>query len=292
MSLLRFPFGGPRTPEPLPVVDGVPCRPYRTGEHAATISAMLLRRLIVAAVAAAVLSIGLPFVVTLLTVGTAASSADVPVIARIAGSPLAFACYLLVVDYLLVRGRLARTLSILTWTRRRSLSELREATGLRRATDRAAARDWLARNPHGADEPETVAASRVRLQVLAGDLDGARQTVGRLPREDPEQRLRAGVLEAGVNLAAGQPFDAEELRAQVDQVADGDRRAGLAVEVASVIAQGRFTCQGDHIEAMARAFDQVEGRDAGLLLRAYWLPIILLVLVTAAVLAFVVPVPT
>ncbi len=292
MSLLRLPFGGPRTPEPLPVVDGVPCRPYRSGEYAATISAMLLRRLIAAAVAAAALSYAIPLVVTWLTVGTAASASDVPVVARIAGSPLAFACYLLVVDYLLVRGRLSRTMAILTWTQRRNLEELRAATGLRRANDRAAARDWLARNPAGDMETGVLAASRARLQLLIGDLDGARQTVADLRRAHPDQLLQVSTLEAAVDLAAGQPFDAAELRADVDRVADADLRAELAAEVAARIAEGRFTCQGDHLDAMAWAFDRVDGRDAGVLRRAYWLPIILLVLVTAGVLAFLLPVPS
>jgi hypothetical protein len=230
-------------------------------------------------------------VIIWITVGTAASSSDVPAIARVAGSPLAFACYLLGVDYLLVRGRLSRTLSILTWSQRRSLAELRAATGLRRATDRAGAGDWLARNPAGAREPEATAASRVLLQVLTDDLEGARETVQRLRRDHPGLEPEAGLLEATVDLAGGQPFDAGALRAAVDAVADAERRAVLAAEAAERIAEARFTCLGDHLDAMAWAFERVGRRDAGLLLRTYWLPIILLVLVTAGVLAFVLPVP-
>ncbi len=286
----RFPFGGPRTPPPLPVVDGVPCRPYRTGEHAATISAMLLRRLILAAVVAAVVSFLLPLIITVVTVGAAQTPEAVPGIARVAGSPIAFACYLLGVDYLLVRGRLARTLSILTWTQRQNLAEFQEATGLRRATDRAAARAWLETHPGDTDEPAAVTANRVPLQVLVGELDGARATVARLPRGDAEGRLRAGILEAMVDLASGKPFDADALRTQVDGIDDPERRAALAAEVASLIAQGRFTCLGDHLDAMAWAFPYVGQRDAGLLLRAYWLPIVVLVLVTAFVIAFLLPV--
>lgn len=288
---LRFPFGGPKTPASLPVVDGVPCRPYRPGEHAATISAMLLRRLILAAVMGAALSFLVPLVITSLTVGTAASTADIPTIARMAGSPLAFACYLLAVDYLLVRGRLSRTLSILTWIGRRHLAELRDATGIRRETDRVAARDWLARNPAGDRESAAVAAIRVRLQVLIGDLEGARQTVEQLRRAHPDHELQAGILEATVDLAGGQPFDADELRAQADRVPDADQRAALAAEVAARVAEGRFTCQGNHLEAMAWAFDRVGARDSGLLVRAYWAPIVVLVLLTVAVLAFLLPVP-
>jgi hypothetical protein len=230
-------------------------------------------------------------VITALTVGTAASASDIPAIARIAGSPLAFACYLLATDFLLVRGRLSRALSILTWIGRRHQAELRETTGIGRETDRLAARDWLARNPAGEAEPEAIATVRVRLQVLTEDLDGARETVERLRRDHPDRDLQAGILEASVDLAGGQPFDADALRSQVDRVADAEQRAELAAEVAARIAEGRFTCQGNHLEAMAWAFDRVGARDSGLLLRGYWAPIIVLVLVTVAVLAFLLPVP-
>ena len=107
--MLRFPWwGAPRSPAPLPVVDGMPCRPYRSGEHAATMSAMLLRRLVLAALVAAALSLLLPVIVTIATVGGASTTAEVPEVARALGSPIVFALILLVVDYLLVRGRLAR----------------------------------------------------------------------------------------------------------------------------------------------------------------------------------------
>jgi hypothetical protein len=286
---VRFPFGGPRTPEPLPVVDGIPCRPYRTGEHAATISAMLLRRLIAAAIIAAAISLVLPFVITLVTVGGAASSDAVPAAARVAGSPLAFAIYLLLVDALLVRGRLSRTLSVLSWIAQRGSAELRQTTGLRRATDRAGARRWLAAHPEMDGEPDAVSAARIELSVALADPAGARVALEHLPRETPEQTLRADLLQATVDLAAGQPFGAEALRAQVEGISDPELRADLAARVAARVAEGRFTCQGDHLAAMAWCFGYVGRRDAGLLLRAYWMPIGILVLVTAFALAFLLP---
>ncbi len=287
---VRFPFGGPRTPEPLPVVDGIPCRPYRAGEHAATISAMLLRRLIAAAFVAAALSLLAPFIITLVVAGGAASSDAVPGVARVAGSPLAFAVYLLVVDALLVRGRLSRALAILSWIGRRSAMQLQQATGLRRATDRSGARRWLAANPVAAGEAEAISEVRIELSMLLGDLPGARSAVANLRRDTPEQALRADIGQATIDLAAGQPFDAEALRGQVDAISDPELRADMAARVAALVAQGRFTCQGDHLEAMAWCVPYVGRRDAGLLLRGYWMPIGLLVLITAFALAFLFPV--
>ncbi len=286
---LRFPFRGPQAPEPPPVVDGVPCRPYRTGEHAATISAMLLRRLIAAAIVAAAISLVLPFVITLATVGGAASADAIPAAARVAGSPLAFAIYLLLVDALLVRGRLSRSLSVLSWIAQRSSAELRQTTGLRRATERAGARRWLAAHPGTDGEPDRVSAVRVELSVALGDPAGARAALDHLRRETPEQALRADLLLAMVDLAAGRPFDAEVLRGQVEGIADPELRADLAARVASRIAEGRFTCQGDHLAAMAWGFPYVGRRDRGLLLRAYWMPLGVLVLITAFALAFLLP---
>jgi len=289
--MLRFPWwGAPRSPAPLPVVDGTPCRPYRSGEHAATMSAMLLRRLVLAALVAAALSLLLPVIVTIATVGGASTTAEVPEVARALGSPIVFALILLVVDYLLVRGRLARALAILTWAGRQSAEDLRRVTGMRRTNDRAAARRWLAGHPETDGEPAEVAAWRVYLLVLTDELAAARSTLARLPRATPLDEVRAGTLEASIDLAAGQAFDAGALRSGVERLGNRDQRATLAVEVGALVAQGRYTCQGDHLSAVLWAAPYVGERSAGVLLRGYWLPIAGLVLVTSVVLSLLFPV--
>jgi hypothetical protein len=251
---------------------------------------MLLRRLVAAAVAAAVLSVLLPLAITLVVQGDATSPDEVPAAARAAGSPLVFALILLAVDFLLVRGRLSGAVSMLTWAGRHDAAAIVAVTGLRRPTDRAAARLWLADHPRHDPEAPEVARIRSHLQVLVGDLAGARSTTVALPRGTPADAAWAGVTEASTDLAAGQPFDARALRAAVEALPDGEERARLAAEVAALVAQGRFTCLGDHLAALDWARPLVGRRDAGVIVRGYWLPISVLVIVTALVLSFVFPI--
>jgi hypothetical protein len=284
---LRSFFAGPPSAPREAVVDGVPCRPYRIGEHAATLSRMLLTRLIISAAVAALLTVMIPLALAL--VGGGNPSATAIAIAHWTGSPIAFAVVLLGVDYLLIRGRLSRAISMLTWAGRMDAEQLRATTGIRRPTDRLAAAAWLGEHPDASTDDPAMAASRVHLQVLIGDLAGARSTVAGLPRGTTQQLALADLLGAQVDVAAGQPFDAGQLRTNVKAITEPDQRAMSAVEAAALIAQARWTCDGDHLAPLQWAAMFVERRDRNTLLKGYWIPITVMALITSLVLAFVFP---
>ena len=241
-------------------VDGAPCRPYKAGQHARALSRMLLWRLLASAVIAGIVTPTLAILVGLLVVRDGAVPADsLPL--RVIGSPVALGVTLLAVDYLLVRGRLARTLSMLIWAGKKALVELRATTGVTRPTD----------------------------HVVAGDLDAARASVASLPDLSSGDALLKAVLGAQIELAAGQPFDADDLRARVERERDPETRAYMAVEVAALIAQARWTCGGDHLSPVDWAARYVAERDRGTLLRGYWLPLSALAIVSSLVLGIVFP---
>ena len=269
-------------------VDGVPCRPYQVGEHARALSRMLLWRLLASAVIAGIATPSIGIVLALLLARDGGAPPDALPL-RLISSPLALGLILLAVDYLLVRGRLARTLSTLIWAGRRALVDLRATTGVTRPADRAAAATWLAEHPVPLDEDPATTASRVHLQVVVGDLDGARASVASLPDLSSADALLKAVLGAQVALAGGQPFAADDLRARVEQEADPETRAYMAVEVAALIAQARWTCRGDHLTPVDWAAPFVAGRDRGTLLRGYWLPVTALAVVSSIVLGIVFP---
>jgi hypothetical protein len=273
---------------PSAAADGVPCRRYRAGDHASALSRMLIWRLVLSAVIAGIVTPTLAIVVALLGVGGGSVPADA-LPTRLIGSPVALGLILMGTDYLLVRGRLSRTLSMLIWAGKRRLAELRAATGVSRPAHRGAAERWLAAHPRLSDEPPAVTASRVHLQVVAGDLDGARASVASLPDLSARDALLKAVLFAQVDLAAGRPFDAADLRARVDHEPDPETRAYMAVEVAALIAQARWTCRGDHLRATDWAAPYVAGRDRGTLLRGYWLPISVLAILSSLALWIVFP---
>jgi hypothetical protein len=271
-----------------PAADGLPCRPYQPGQHARALSRMLIWRLVASAVIAGILTPTLAIVAALLFASGGSLPAD-SLLLRVIGSPVVLGLILLGVDYLLVRGRLARTLSTLIWAGKRALVDLRATTGVTRPGDRRAAEQWLAAHPKPVDEPPSVSASRAHLQVVAGDLDGARATVAWLPDLSGSGALLKAVLAAQVELAAGQPFDADDLRSRVEREPDPETRAYMAVEVAALIAQARWTCGGDHLSPVDWAVPFVAARDRGTLLRGYWLPVTALAIVSSLVLWFVFP---
>lgn len=272
---------------PIAAVDGVPCRPYQVGQHASALSRMLLWRLLVSAVIAGILAPTISFLVALLLLRDRPSDDLGPL--RQIGSPLLLGLILLVVDYLLIRGRLSRTLSVLVWAGRRGLSDIRATTGVANPNRRSAAAEWLAAHPKPLQEDPVVTASRVHLQVVVGDLDGARASVESLPDLSHSDALLKAVLGAQVALAAGRPFDAADLRARVDAVRDQELRAYMSAEVGALIAQARWTCGGDHLGPVDWAGPYVAGRDQGTLLRSYWLPVTGLTFLASLLLGVVFP---
>ena len=275
---------------PLPgaAADGVPCRPYQTGQHAAALSRMVLWRLVASAVIAGILTPTIYLVVALLFLRDSATPSE-PGPISVIGSPVALGLILVAVDYLLIRGRLARTLSTLIWAGKRALAELRATTGVTRPADRAVAAQWLAAHPKPLEEDPAVTASRVHLQVVVEDLDGARASVASLPDLNDSDALLKAVLGAQVDLAEGQPFEANDLRARVERERDPETRAYMAVEVAALIAQARWTCGGDHLAPVDWAAPYVGGRDRGTLLRGYWLPVTGLIVFVSLLLGIIFP---
>lgn len=269
------------------VLDGVPCRPYKAGQHAGVVSRTLLSRLVVAALLAAGLSVVLPVLVVLVTIGPQATGNPTPALARWLGSPIAFAVMILVIDYLLIRGRLAPAISLLTWAGRRDLADLHAATGLIRVADRPAAERWLAEHPDPSGDDAQLLGWRAHLQIIAAHYPAAEATIRAIPAGSAEDRARLAALRAQLALAQGLPFDAADLQYQVAALSDGDARAALAAEVAALIAQARWTCGGDHLGAVGWAIPYVAGRDRGTLLRGYWLPMGVIAIVTTAVLTLI-----
>lgn len=268
------------------VLDGVPCRPYQAGQHSGAVSRLLLTRLVISAVLAAGLSVVLPALVVLVAVGPH-TGGRTPDLARWLGSPLAFGAMILLIDYLLVRGRLAQATSLLNWAGRRDLADLHAATGLLRVADRRTAERWLAEHPDPSGESAQLLGWRAHLQIIAGDYPAADATIRAIPAGSAEDAARLDALRAQLVLAQGLPFDADNLRHEVAALPDGDSRAALAAEVAALIAQARWTCGGDHLGAVDWAIPFVAGRDQGTLLRGYWLPMGAMALVTTTVLTLI-----
>jgi hypothetical protein len=264
-----------------PVIDGVPCQSYHAGQHGAAISRMLLRRLLIAAILAALLSVLVPLAITLMS--PRVSYGEVPELARWAASPLALAVMLLAIDFLLIRGRLAPAISLLTWAGRKDLADLRAATGLTRATDREAMARWLADHPDPSVDSPELQGWRAHLQIVLGEFPAAEATIRAISAATAEDALRLDALRAQLALAQGLPFDAGDLQRQVAALPDGETRARQAAEVAAHIAQARWTCNGDHLGAIAWAVPYAGGRDRGTLLGGYWLPIGGLMLLTSLV---------
>ena len=104
--------------------------PCQIGQHAAALSRMVLWRLVLSAVIAGILTPTLSIIVALALMG-ASSSNPAGLLGRILGSPVLLGIVLVGVDYLLVRGRLARAISILIWAGKRDAAQLRATTGLR-----------------------------------------------------------------------------------------------------------------------------------------------------------------
>ena len=278
---------GEGSARPNAAVDGVPCRPYQVGQHASALSRMLLWRLLASGVIAGVLAPTISLLVALLMLRGRPPDDLGPL--RQIGSPLLLGLILLVVDYLLIRGRLSRTLSVLVWAGRRGLSDLRATTGVANPASRSGAAEWLAAHPKPPEEDPAVTASRAHLQVVVGDLDGARASVESLPDLSHSEALLKAVLGAQVDLAAGRPFDAADLRARVEAIPDQGLRAYMSAEVAALIAQARWTCGGDHLGTVDWAGPYVARRDRGTLLRSYWLPVTGLTLLVSLLLGVVFP---
>lgn len=285
MRLFGLPGRRPAIPRQR-VLDGVPCRPYVAGQHASAVSRMLLTRLVVAAIIAAGLSVVLPVLVVLVAIGPH-TGGRTPDLARWLGSPLAFGAMILVLDYLLIRGRLATAISLLNWAGRRDLADLHAATGLLRVADRRTAERWLAEHPDPSGESPQARGWRAHLQIIAADYAAAHATIRALRAASTEDAVRLDALQAQLALAQGIPFDADDLRRQVAALPDGEVRAILAAQVAALIAQARWTCGGDHLGAVDWAIPLVGGRDRGTLLRGYWLPMGAMAIVTTAVLTLI-----
>jgi hypothetical protein len=272
------------------VLDGVPCRPYRVGEHAGALSRMLLWRLVISAVVAALVSAAVPLVVVVLILGVQAPTpADVPEVAKWLGSPIGFGLVFLVVDFLLIRGRLGNAISLLLWAGKLDAAAFRAATGIRNPTDRFAAARWLDQHPDPSGDTPEMLAWRAHMQIMASDYEGAEVTIKLIPRATPEHQLLANSLHAQSALAQGLPFDLGDLRSQVAALPEPEARARLAAEVAALASQARWTCDGDHLEPAVWARQFVGSRDRMALVTGYWVPIAGLVVLTSLALAFLLP---
>jgi hypothetical protein len=246
---------------------------------------MLLTRLVASAVVAAAVSAFVP-VLLLIALGLVQPDADpFPVVSFAIASPIGFAAAFILCDYLLVRGRLATAVGLLTWAGRIDAAELRALTRIRRATDRDAAARWLAEHPPAAGEPPSIAQWRVSLQILVGDLEGARASIAELQPATSADALAVATTQAQLALAGGQGWNAGEIRQAVAALPNGDKRAHLAVEAAALEAQAAWTCGGDHLAPLAWAEPLVGNRAKNTLVLGYWVPLVTVVLLTSLALA-------
>jgi hypothetical protein len=277
---------GAPTPEYPAAEQVTPCRPYKIGEHASALSRMLLNRLLISAVVGGVVSALVPIILLVLVAPLPSNAGLLALVSSTISWPIAFAIAFTVCDYLLVRGRLANALGLLAWAGQTDAAALRALTGIRRATDRTAAARWLADHPAVAGVPRSTAEWRASLQVVVGDLSGARATVRDLRSDTPAEVISAALLDAQVSLASGKRWNGAELREAVAALADGPERAHLAVEAGALEAQAAWTCRGDHLAPLAWARPFAGSRAGGVMLRTYWVPLVAMLLVSSVAIAF------
>jgi hypothetical protein len=144
----------------------------------------------------------------------------------------------------------------------------------------------LADHPVVAGEPRSTAEWRATLQVVVGDLTRARETIADLPSDTPVDVISAALLDAQVSLAEGHGWNGAELREAVAALPDGPERAHLAVEVGALEAQVAWTCWGDHLAPLTWARPFAASRTRGVMLRTYWIPVVVVLLVSSLALAF------
>jgi hypothetical protein len=277
---------GAPTPEHPSAEQVTPCRLYQIGEHASALSRMLLNRLLISAVVGGAVSALVPIILLVLVAPLPSNAGLLALVSSTISWPIAFAIAFTVCDYLLVRGRLANALGLLAWAGQTDAAALRALTGIRRATDRTAAARWLADHPAVADEQRSIAEWRASLQVVVGDLAGARRTHGDLRSDTPAEVISAALLDAQVSLASGKGWNGAEFREAVAALADGPERAHLAVEVGALEAQAAWTCRGDHLAPLAWARPFAGSRARGVMLRSYWVPLLAMLLVSSVAIAF------
>ena len=184
-------------------------------------------------------------------------------------SSLAFVALLLgvwtVAAIRLLPADLRPAFEVFTWAGERGLAALRAATGSEYTpTSPAAARRWLLEHR----DTEADRWFRVQVQLIAGDLDGAQDTVTRMSEEDPDARwLKAEAAALTALSVSGDP-DLHALRAAA-RALEGEARLGADADVAIIESRTALARGADWREPLAALRGRIGAAADGILWRGY-----------------------
>jgi hypothetical protein len=107
-------------------------------------------------------------------------------------------------------------LDILWWMGRQDAADWHRAAGGSVPRNAAGARAWLETHPEGS----TPAWARAAVQLLAGRITSARQTIAALPADTPADRRRRLELELAADAHEGRPIDTTAVDASIREDSD------------------------------------------------------------------------
>jgi len=175
---------------------------------------------------------------------------------------------------------LGDALAVVIWARLDAEEHARRLTGAKIPVGQAAAAAWLAR--HG-DKPG-LAPQRVVAQILTGDLDGARATLGDYPTTTPYQRFERESDRWFVDFVSGVDAPLTAVEAAAAEVVDPGDRARAGASVATLRAHSLAAGGGNWLHALASARAAVGDRANMLVVSRMLMPAWTFYMASAAVL--------
>jgi hypothetical protein len=154
---------------------------------------------------------------------------------------------------------------VFTWAGEQGLAALRGATGSDYTpTSPAAARRWLLQHP----ETDADRWFRVQVRLIAGDPDGAKETVARMSEADPQAGWLKAEAQALTALTLSGDVDLKALRAAAETL-DGEARLGAETDIAVIESRMAVARGGDWRQPLAKLRDRIGPSADGILWRAY-----------------------
>jgi hypothetical protein len=154
---------------------------------------------------------------------------------------------------------------VFAWAGERGLAALRAATGSDYTpTSPAAARRWLLQHA----ETEADRWFRVQVRLIAGDTDGAQETVARMSEADPQARWLKAEAAALTALSVSGDVDLVALRAAAETL-EGEARLGAEADIAVIESRIAVARGGDWRQPLAALRDRIGPAADGILWRAY-----------------------
>jgi len=174
---------------------------------------------------------------------------------------------------------LGDALAVVIWARLDAEEHSKRLTRAKIPVGQAAAAAWLKR--HGGDPG--LAPHRVVAQILTGDLDGARATLGDYPTTTPYQRFELTSDRWFVDFVSG--VDAPlTVEAAAEEVVDPEDRARAAASVATLRAHALAASGGNWLQALASARAAVGDRANMLVVSRMLMPTWTIYMASAALL--------